>query len=90
MRHVVFKKYIQPLWETEAGIIAIPQFGSQPIEGTGVWINAQSGIFHEWGHDTIETEHGITNQSVAIVEDNEGSIHLVKPSHIRFLNSEAK
>jgi hypothetical protein len=45
----------------------------------------QFGYFHEWGVDYEEFEAGPGNNTVGIVEDMEGNIHIIRnPENVSF------
>lgn len=46
--------------------------------------DAQPGVFHTWGTKLYEDDKGFHETTVAIVEDKNGQVHEVEPSHILF------
>lgn len=54
----------------------------------GIWVGVEfKGIFHEFGTESVANdEHGFTNQTIAIVEDESGQVHTVNPNHVKFLD----
>lgn len=46
-----------------------------------------AGRLHGWGVEYVEFETGPGNSTVAIVEHSDGSVTLIHPSLIRFLDS---
>lgn len=45
------------------------------------------GIFHQFGTDLeISSDNEFGNQTVAIIEDEDGQIHMVNPTSIKFLD----
>lgn len=45
-----------------------------------------SGLFHEWGNQLVETNEQVTNYTVGIVEIDDGSIVLIAPELIKFID----
>lgn len=83
-RSVLFKRYVQPLYDTDSGVTSIPQIGQSPLPNTGVYLENQQGFFHGWGYRSMELPDYVVQISVAIIEDTEGIIHLVEPQNFRF------
>ncbi len=50
-----------------------------------VLVNSYEASFHAWGLDSEEVGDSIASDSVAIVEKDDGSIALVYPPFIKFL-----
>ena len=44
-----------------------------------------SAVFHEWGLNTVETEHAIASYSVAIIEREDGAVETVAAELIKFI-----
>ena len=44
------------------------------------------GIFHLFGTNIEESEQGFAEQTMAIVEDESGSVHFIYPTFIKFLD----
>jgi len=43
------------------------------------------GVFHIWGSSFWEFENAAPQITVAIVEDNDGQVHEVMPTNIKFI-----
>ena len=42
------------------------------------------GYFHQFGNNIAETNENVCQYSIAIVEDENGKVHLVIPENIKF------
>ena len=47
------------------------------------------GLFHQWGNDYEEFEAGPGNYTIAIVEKEDGTIHNIHPTFIKFKSPQA-
>lgn len=52
-----------------------------------VWHDFEwSGTFHQWGIQSVEDSAGNMNDSMAIVEDAKGKIHMIAPEFVTFID----
>lgn len=89
MRKVKFKKYNQAVYDIPLGIkLEVGQL-RKLIEHPG-WDKdfIHEGVFHQWGagHEDFG-EKGVGNYTIALVEDENGFINEVLPSHIQFISN---
>lgn len=42
------------------------------------------GLFHQWGVQSVEDREGNMNNTMAIVEDSSGKVHMVEPEFVQF------
>ena len=50
------------------------------------WIDEKAqGLFHQWGTECEEFEHGAVQVSMGIVELNDGTIETIHPLRIKFI-----
>lgn len=42
------------------------------------------GWFHLWGLEAMEFENGCTNWTIAVIEDDDGLVHMVHPEFVKF------
>jgi CDP-diacylglycerol pyrophosphatase len=83
METVNFKIWIPPQYENVEG----KQY-SNKVPGTGKWTDdfTEIGLFHQWGLAIEEAENSVGSYTVAIVEKADGTMVVVLPSNIKFLN----
>jgi hypothetical protein len=82
MRKVKFKRWIPVMWSNGENNCL-----SRPIEGTGCFESeyTHDGIFHCWANAHVETDNGIGNYTVGIIELPDGTIEEVLPKNIKFV-----
>lgn len=79
MRKVIFKRYIQGAWEQKDGFRI-------KKEGTGCWgAMNNNGFFHQWGYESEEAGESVATNSVAIIENPDGTVETVSPSSMKFV-----
>ena len=78
MRKVKFKKWIPAKYINNL-------LGNE--KGSNCWENdyLHDGVFHEWGSAYEESNTGFGNYTIAIVEQEDGTIVEVLPSNIKFI-----
>lgn len=76
MRKVQFKKWINRAYDEQR----------KPIDGTGCFTDfIHEGLFHQWGTASTEGENNFGNDTIAIIEEPDGTIYLPLPQHIKFI-----
>ena len=78
MREVFYKKWINHEFDAITG---------KRIEGTGCYDSDFStpGYFHQFAPDYDEFESGPGNKTVAIIENEDGTIVMLPPNLIKFV-----
>lgn len=79
MRKVKFKVWIPIAWTTSG----------EKVPGTNCWseTHTESGVFHEWSQTYTEFETGTGNQTMAVVEKENGEVVEVLPFNLKFVKS---
>lgn len=88
MRKVKFKRWIPAVWPDKADSTNCYS-SHKPLEGTDCWEkNFQNeGIFHKWANAYIETDNGVGNYTIGIIELTDGTIEEVLPKNIKFIET---
>lgn len=83
MRTVLFKKYIKPIYGKLGSTNITP---ANIMDGSGIWLEDVPGKFHQWAAAFEDYgEQGPGNYTVALVEELNGNIVEVHPTHIQFI-----
>lgn len=82
MRKVLYKKWIPTVYDHSVSGV------KTTVHGTGCFQKdfATFGLFHQWGVSYEEFENGPGNYTVAIVENEDGTISEVLPVNIKFIS----
>lgn len=80
MRKVLISKYI-PIEYTILGGVKVR------VSGTGCWGPLEvEGLFHQWGVESTDGGESVATDTVAIIELKDGTVRLMPPSKIRFVD----
>lgn len=58
-----------------------------PDSGIKNQLDARAAVFHGWGNDYTEFEAGPGNYTVAICEFEDGTVELVYPPRLKFIET---
>lgn len=80
MRKVLFSEHIPVEYVTLGG-------NKVRVSGTGCWGPlAVEGVFHQWGFESTDGGESVATDTVAIIELKDGTVKLMPPSKIRFVD----